>query len=302
MEKINKKFIITLKVILIVSIFFYLYRNNNIDLTFINGLKSNSLLNILLFAIILSTLILGSLRWLIILRNLKININFFEVFKIIYICSFFNNFMFGNFGGDVLRIFYAIKISKKDKIKNGFTVFVDRVFGLIGLLTLGFTSFIIILLNSSQYKLIFYIFCLIFLSIFISFLVIPFLKKNEKIKLLIQFFGLSKKLIFFGIAVSIILFFTVHLTIFIISSKIFLFDININNIFFANFISSLAGAVPLTPGGIGLSEASFVFINNNILKIYLENLANIIIYYRLLIFIFSLPSLYYFFSYKRRLI
>ena len=104
--------------------------------------------------------------------------------------------MFGNFGGDVLRIFYAIKISKKDKIKNGFTVFVDRVFGLIGLLTLGFTSFIIILINSSQYKLIFYIFCLIFLSIFISFLAIPFLKKNEKIKFLIQFFGLSKKLIF----------------------------------------------------------------------------------------------------------
>tara|TARA_A100001015_G_C15034046_1_gene734934 strand:- start:1291 stop:2184 length:894 start_codon:yes stop_codon:yes gene_type:complete len=295
----NKNLITLLKFILAIAVFYYLFKNNHIDISFISALKNNFTLNFLLFSLILFTLILGTIRWLIILRNSKVKIKFFEVFKIIYICSFFNNFMFGNIGGDALRILYVVKISKKNKLKNGFTIFVDRVFGLMGLFCLGLFSYLLILVNNNQYLIIFYIFCLILIILFCFFLLRFIFKKNEKINKLIKFLSLNKNLFFSCIIISIGLFFTVHLSIFLISSQIFLFKINLNEIFFANFISSLAGALPLTPGGIGLSEASFVFTNNNILNIYIDNLANIIIYYRLLIFIFSIPSLYFFFNYKK---
>ena len=295
----NNKLIIFSKFFLLILIFYYLFENNHLDISLITVLRNNIFLNFWFFILILSTLLLGSYRWLIILKNSNIKIKFFDVFKIIYICSFFNNFMFGNIGGDVLRVFYATKISKNNKLKNGFTVLIDRVFGLIGLICLGIISYLFILFDAKEFQTIFYILFILFILFFCIFLFRFFFIKNKKIKTLIDFFSLNINLFIVGVLISIILFFTVHLTIFFISNKIFLFNIEINYIFFANFISSLAGALPLTPGGIGLSEASFVFINKNIFKVYLENLANIIIYYRILIFIFSVPSLYFFFNYKK---
>ena len=53
--------------------------------------------------------------------------------------------MFGNIGGDVLRIYYATNLSKENKVKNGFTILVDRFVGLSGLLSLGLISFLIII-------------------------------------------------------------------------------------------------------------------------------------------------------------
>ena len=58
-------------------------------------------------------------------------------------------------------------------------------------------------------------------------------------------------------------------------------------------------AVPLTPGGVGLGEIGFVFINNNVFDLYLNNLANIIVYMRILSFISSLPGIVLFINYKR---
>ena len=140
----NNKLIIFSKIFLLILFFYYLFKNNHVDISFITALKNNIFLNFWIFIFILSTLILGSYRWLIILRNSNIKIKFFDVFKIIYICSFFNNFMFGNIGGDVLRVFYAVKLSKKNKLKNSFTVLIDRVFGLIGLICLGIISYLFI--------------------------------------------------------------------------------------------------------------------------------------------------------------
>lgn len=288
-----------IKIGFIIFIFYYLFKNNHININSLLSFKENKFLNVLLLIIVFITLLLGALRWFIILRYSKIKITFIETFKIVYICSFFNNFLFGNIGGDFLRIFYATKLSKVNKVKNAFTIFVDRLFGLIGLLVLGFFSYINILFSHGEYKILIYILPIFFISTLLLIISLKLFKKNTKIINLINFLNLSKKLILFCSLISILLFFTVHFSIFFISNYIFDFQINLNYIFFSNFISSLVGAIPIAPGGIGLSEAAFVFINNSLFQIYLENLANILIYYRIIIFISSLPSLYFFFRYKR---
>tara|TARA_B110000037_G_scaffold218624_1_gene281996 strand:+ start:3408 stop:4301 length:894 start_codon:yes stop_codon:yes gene_type:complete len=287
-----------IKYILVLFVFYYLYKNNHIDIESFIELKSNILLNFFLLFLILLTLLFGALRWFLILRYSKIKIKFIEVFKIIYICGFFNNFMFGNIGGDVLRIYYATNLSKENKVKNGFTILVDRFFGLIGLLSLGLISFLIILIIAKEYNFLIYSIFGIILTMFFFMACFFFLKKQQKFLKMMKFLNLNKKLFALGVLISIFLFFTVHTTIFFISNFIFEFEIGLNHIFLANFFSSIVGAIPITPGGIGVGEAAFVFVNNNFFNIYLDNLANILIYYRILNFVFALPSLYLFFRYK----
>tara|TARA_X000000950_G_scaffold247616_1_gene306017 strand:+ start:929 stop:1822 length:894 start_codon:yes stop_codon:yes gene_type:complete len=295
----KNKIINLIKFSFIILIFYYLSKNNHINFASLLSFTENKLLNITLLIIVFITLLLGSLRWFVILRYSKIKITFVETFKIIYICSFFNNFMFGNIGGDFLRIFYVTKLSQVNKIKNAFTIFVDRLFGFIGLLSLGLFSYLAILFGRNEYKILIYVLAILCISMLLILIIVNLFKKNTKLVNLINFLNLSKKLIIFGSLISILLFFTVHSSIFFISNYIFDFQINLSYVFFSSFISSLVGAIPIAPGGIGLSEAAFVLINNSLFKIYQDNLANILIYYRIIIFVASLPSLYFFFRYKR---
>ena len=172
----NSKLIKLLKVIIVFIIFYYLYTNNHISIDAIFSIKENIILNLFLLILIFTTLLLGSFRWFLILKYSKISINFIETFKIIYICSFFNNFMFGNIGGDVLRVFYASKLSNRNKIKNTFTVFVDRLFGLTGLSIRGFISYVVILLEQNKYEILLYIMPTLFFLMIFTFLIINVLK------------------------------------------------------------------------------------------------------------------------------
>ena len=99
---------------------------------------------------------------------------------------------------------------------------------------------------------------------------------------------------------SSIIFFLVHTSIYVISNKIFGFNIDLNHIFFSNFISLFLSAIPISPGGIGIGEVTFVFINENLFNTYINNLANVIIYFRLIVFITSLPGIFFFINYKKK--
>ena len=79
-----------------------------------------------------------------------------------------------------------------------------------------------------------------------------------------------------------------------------MFDIKMSYIFFSNFITALLSALPFTPGGIGIGELSFIFINNNFFNIYLTNLANIILFFRIIVLISTLPGLILYVKYKRK--
>lgn len=63
-------------------------------------------------------------------------------------------------------------------------------------------------------------------------------------------------------------------------------------------MSTVVSAIPITPGGIGLGEITFAFTNKYFFDNVLNNLANVIIYLRVIDFIVSLPSLYFYLVYK----
>ena len=280
------------------SIFYYLYNNNYFDLSLFVYFIKNPLLNFILIFLTAFTIFVGGYRWYVILKSFDVKISLFKTLKIHYIASFFNNVLFGTVGGDVLKIHYILRHSDKNKLKNNFTILIDRIFGFLGLSFLGLISVIIIIIQSDQVKFLYYLFYAVSASI-ILFLIIIYIIKKTSFFLNIKYFYLKLyKKFFLAFVLSIVIFFIVHYSTFLISEYILSFNINLNQIFFSNFMSTVVSAIPITPGGIGLGEITFAFTNKYFFDNLLNNLANVIIYLRVIDFIVSLPSLYFYLVYK----
>lgn len=73
----------------------------------------------------------GCLQWKILLEKQKIYLSYFHLLKLYFVGLFFNNFMPGNVGGDVKKI-YDIRVQGgQDSVGGGLTAtFFDRLFGL----------------------------------------------------------------------------------------------------------------------------------------------------------------------------
>ena len=89
------------------------------------------------------TFLLAALRWKTLLRVQEINISFRRVLQVTLIGQFFNTFLLGTTGGDVIRVFYMAQAAPKRKSAAGVSVILDRVLGLIALIaiTFGLTLF-----------------------------------------------------------------------------------------------------------------------------------------------------------------
>lgn len=287
-----------LKIIFLLSIFYYLYNNNHIDLSLFVDLINNPLLNLLIIILTFFTIFLGGYRWYIILRSFNVEISFIKTLKIHYIASFFNNILFGTIGGDVLKIHYVIKHSKRNKLKNNLTILIDRIFGFLGLCFLGFCSTIILLIQNQLINFLYYLGYFILILIILLFFLILILRKTNLFLKIKYLYIKHYKNIYLAFVLSILIFFIVHLSTFLISQYILSFNINLNQIFFSNFMSTVVSAIPITPGGIGLGEFTFAFTNKYFFDIVLNNLANVIIYLRVIELFASLPSLYFYLVYK----
>ncbi len=144
-EKHRKKLHLFVKIFFsAVLIFFLIF---NLDLSKISLLRIDVLLP-LLVSVILVTIAIAvmSLRWrLLIFQFFAKNISFYKLFKLYLIASFFNIFLPGAIGGDVVRI---RKISKQANLKIKFatlTTLSERLSGIYGLLVL--LSFSLLFMN-----------------------------------------------------------------------------------------------------------------------------------------------------------
>ena len=84
---------------------------------------------------IMSQVIIG-LRWWLLLRSQSIFVDFWAAVKLYFLGWFYNNFMPGSVGGDLLRAWYVTKHTDK-KFEAVLSVFVDRVIGLLSTLVIA---------------------------------------------------------------------------------------------------------------------------------------------------------------------
>ena len=79
-----------------------------------------------------------AVRWVLLLRVQGVFISHFQAIKLTYLGLFYNNFMPGSVGGDLLKGWYITRHSQKgSRLEAAVTVFVDRLVGLIGMILVG---------------------------------------------------------------------------------------------------------------------------------------------------------------------
>ncbi len=77
---------------------------------------------------------LGAWRWLLVLRSQGLELGIRRTLEISLVAHFFNSFLLGSTGGDVLKAYYAARVTRHLKTEAVTTVFLDRVLGLFAML------------------------------------------------------------------------------------------------------------------------------------------------------------------------
>jgi len=83
------------------------------------------------------TLVLGVIRWRLVLRVLGLDLSLGRAAEISVVAHFFNSFLLGATGGDLLKAYYAARETHHKKTEAVVTVVVDRLLGLFAMLVFG---------------------------------------------------------------------------------------------------------------------------------------------------------------------
>ena len=89
------------------------------------------LVSVLLWGI---TIVLGGWRWLLVLRSQGLDPGWRRTLEISFVAHFFNSFLLGSTGGDLLKAYYAARVTRHLKTEAVASVLIDRVVGLFAML------------------------------------------------------------------------------------------------------------------------------------------------------------------------
>jgi len=81
-----------------------------------------------------ATILLSVVRWRLVLGVHGLNLSFSRAMEISIVAHFFNSFLLGATGGDLIKAYYAARETHHKKVEAVGTVFVDRIIGLFALL------------------------------------------------------------------------------------------------------------------------------------------------------------------------
>ena len=93
---------------------------------------------------ILSQVILAS-RWWLLLRTQGVHISIWTAIRLHFLGLFYNNFMPGSLGGDLIRAWYVTKHTDQRRFEAALSVFVDRLVGFTSsIIMAGFCYFVLL--------------------------------------------------------------------------------------------------------------------------------------------------------------
>ena len=320
-----KKLTSLFKLVVTILAIYFLVKLNIISFNDISKLRENYLGVFIIIFLMFVTLVIASYKWWILLKKIKYDIPYLMSYYLYTTGLFFNIFMPGSAGGDLIKGLYLFKFVKTSQRTNALsTIIVDRLIGLHALLLITFSSLILLwdkifLVTEIKYMFFLITFLILFIPLIIYFL-IRF--SDEIIKLTLSFDGriqkkinevvhkllLSTKLYKNKISTLLYCYFLSTLNhliqifcFFIMSLILFLDSTDMLYIFLASSLSLVINITPITPGGIGVGEGAFDFIVSS----FYENKNNIaygsifFITYRVLFTLVSIVGAYSFIIIKK---
>ena len=304
-----------LKLLFSVAIIYILIQYNIININDIALLTKNYTLVLYSLIIFFTIIILASLKWWLLLISANYNIPFLMTYLLYSTGLFFNNFMPGGTGGDIIKGVYLYKfVAESQRTGALFTIIIDRIIGLHALTIIALSSYFLLIKKISfelNFALIFVIFIAIF-SMPIFFYVImsieKFLKyiiiKNFKIDIIIKLEDIfsrlviafdnykDKKLYLSSCWIISVINHLLTLSCFYIVTIIL--EINMLDIFEVIYVGSfslMANFIPLTPGGIGIGEGAFNYFAESLQGNDLSNIAYGSIFFLAFRVLFTLVTL-----------
>jgi uncharacterized protein (TIRG00374 family) len=223
---------------------------------------------------------LNVIRWRMILKVQGLDLPLSRATSISFVAQFFNSFLLGSSGGDLIKAYYAARETHHKKTEAVTTVFVDRLIGLWSMLLFAVLMSAVNLSIVVHYKR-YWALCLIILAMFAALtvvLAIAFwggvskrfprarhylrrLPKAEKLERSLDScreFGKKPRLLFETVGLSLILnLFCVFQVLFLANSL----GIHATQALFVVVpIVFCISALPVTPSGLGVRENLFVLL------------------------------------------
>lgn len=277
-KKILNLLVTVLKIALAVGLIAYLFLSGKVDL---ESLKALTTLPVIATGLVSLGLVLyfASERWRLLLRQQQLVAHRWETFRLTLIGTFFNFFVPGGVGGDVVKAVILAREHHSQRGRAVLTVLADRVLGLftmtfLALLSFGFEPELLTRENAFQF--IFGALVALFAGFLVAFwlllsrhaqglrgLVETVLTRIPKLKKLWDFaqtYRLSPGELIKLFALSlgaqvgqIILFWVVAMQLTPSPPPASVF-------FFAVPVGFMVTAVPLAPAGIGIGQAAFFYL------------------------------------------
>jgi len=271
----KKHLLIFIKIVISATIIILILNKLNFS-NFSDAFRQIDIKYILISALMLIlNFILITYRWQLLLFSQKINIRFYELSKINLIGYFFNNFLLGTNGGDLVKIYYIAKKEASKKTTAITTVFLDRLTGFASFLFIATIMCTIsfdmrfkknLLLFFGICYIVIFIFFLVFNKQFIKrllphFLITKFSKFTHifiEIYDSIQLFRSKKKDLLIIFIISIAAQFFLICSLFFIGLSIGINVVFYNYLTFIPIIQTIA-SIPVSLSGLGLMEGSYVY-------------------------------------------
>ena len=303
-----------LKLSLAFILFYFLVHSTQIKFSLFASIFHHPFMLSFTLFLFLLMILLSAQRWHLFNAAQGINLGFFKTVMPTYLGIAFNNLLPGAVGGDFFRTYHLFKKVPDKKSTILISIFLDRLFGFLGLL-LAICLVAMTRLNHIQHHpqifylvSLFVLFCLTVLAGFVALMVLPqrigvigWLGKrfpNKRwaksiISLLntMRTYRISNITIFKCLVLSILIQILITMAIMTIAKMMGFPAIALFDYIIAVGITQIVNLIPATPGGIGMGELAFAnvlfLLNPNINAAF----ATIFLGYRLISILVYLPGI-----------
>jgi glycosyltransferase 2 family protein len=272
---------IVLKLSFAAVLVWWLVQSGRLDFGLVAKALTNPILIIGCLALICLQALLSSLRWKLLLEVESVKtFPLLAVARLTWIGLFFNSFLPGAVTGDLIKLVYARELDPNlSKTSLITSAFLDRIFGLVGLLSLmGIFS----LVNYSNvtsispqltYLIHFNLFLFTGAIFFIASLFFP--KKGQRIVLdlvekvpvlglkiqktfeKVWLIGTHPKSVFTAIGLSMFIQFLSVFAFWMLTSPFYSTDLSLSEVFTFIPLGLIAVAIPIAPAGLGVGHLAF---------------------------------------------
>lgn len=281
MANLRKKGIVVLKVLISAALIYFIYTKLNLEEVLVTLKKANPLYLFIALLLVVGSKIIAALRLNLYFHELEVRLTQKSNFKLYLLGMFYNLFLPGGIGGDAYKGYIIKKKFAVDTKKVIAVLVLDRLSGLL-LIALYTCILALVLQNSllTDFKILFAIAIPLGIAFFwflnkkFFHYVLPVLWKSVGYSALVQLFQL--------ISILLIL-------------KAIGIETNMIAYLFIFLISSIVSVIPLTIGGIGSREVTFLY-GATLLGLDTNTSVGVSVLFFLITAVISLIGIYYHFK------